>query len=99
MRLVRAVLLRLADAAGPVLAAAPVWDNSGNGQLNGTYYFRQVLYVADGTGTVSRAFAFYGNIAFNGSGAYTVSNGTLLDSSSGATAYSPTGTYSVAASG
>ncbi len=34
--------------------------------LNGTYYFRQVLYV-EGSGGISQAITFYGNIVFNGS--------------------------------
>ena len=101
MRLVRATLLILAATAGSVFAAAPVWDNSGNSQLSGTYYFRQVLYVADVNGNVSRGFAFYGNVSFSGNGTYTVTDGTLLDSSSnaGPAPYKPTGTYSVSASG
>jgi uncharacterized protein (TIGR03437 family) len=99
MRFARTLLLFLAAAVGPVLAAAPTWDTSGNGLLNGTYYFRQVLYVADANGNVSRAFAFYGNIAFSGSGTYAISNATLIDSASGTQAFNFNGTYSVASSG
>jgi len=36
--------------------AAQVWDPTGNSQLNGTYYFREVLYpVGDQAGDLSDA--------------------------------------------
>jgi len=48
------------------------WDTSGNGMLNGTYYFREVIYgVGYNTGGLSDAAALYGTITFNGSGTYT----------------------------
>ncbi len=66
-------LLLVAAAAGP--AAAQSWDNSGNSLLNGTYYFREVFYVASGdsNGDLSQAIAVFGNITFNGAGTYTLS--------------------------
>ena len=99
MRLVRAVLLVLAATVGPVFAAAPVWDNSGNSQLSGSYYFRQVFYVTDVNASLSREFAFYGIISFSGNGTYSVTDGTLVDSTNGIAPFTPTGTYTVSASG
>ena len=85
-------------------AAAQTWDASGNGMLNGTYYFREVIYFVSSTGASSED-ALYGTIAFNGSGTYSI-NCTVYDSyygpqSCGITGFNlPTsGTYSIAASG
>jgi uncharacterized protein (TIGR03437 family) len=71
MKLASMALLLLAAAAGP---AAAQWDTSGNGLLNGTYYFREVFYVASGDeyGDLGRAIAVYGNITFSGTGTYTL---------------------------
>jgi uncharacterized protein (TIGR03437 family) len=94
-----AVLLPMV-AAWP--AAAQTWDNSGNGQLNGTYYFRQVIWaVEDQEGDVGEALALYGTINFNGNGQYTVANVQEIDSNSGAStiAQGTTGTYAISASG
>jgi uncharacterized protein (TIGR03437 family) len=76
------------------------WDNSGNSMLNGTYYFRQVVYILSNSGNLSDAGCFYGTVTFNGSGGYTMSNTQLVDlAAQTVTAPNPTGTYSVAASG
>ena len=46
--------------AGSWLASAQTWDTSGNGMLNGTYYFRQVIYlVQDEYGELGEATAIY----------------------------------------
>jgi uncharacterized protein (TIGR03437 family) len=96
--------LALLCAATGWQAAAQTWDTSGNSMLNGTYYFREVIYVSNtSTGALSGATALYGTIAFNGSGTYTI-NCTVYDSGYGlftcAQGGLPTsGTYSVAASG
>jgi uncharacterized protein (TIGR03437 family) len=67
---------------GAIAAQAQVWDNSGNGMLNGTYYFRQVVYVAsDSDGDLSEALAIYGNITFSGNGTYSITNAIVSDSS------------------
>lgn len=86
--------------AGSWLASAQTWDTSGNNLLNGTYYFRQVIYlVGSDTGGLSEATSIYGTITFNGSGAYT-GNVTVFDSGSGIPQTGAiTGTYSIAASG
>jgi uncharacterized protein (TIGR03437 family) len=100
MRLARAFLLLFSASVALATAASPVWDSSGNGQLNGTYYFRQVLYVSGSEG-ISSAITFYGNIVFNGTspGTYTTSGGTVVQPNSGPSTYNTTGTYSVSASG
>jgi uncharacterized protein (TIGR03437 family) len=89
-------------------AAAQNWDTTGNGLLNGTYYFRQVVwYVGDEYGDLADATSYYGNITFNGSGGYTISNVQVVDAYYGSctipqgncSGYPTSGTYSVAASG
>ena len=54
------------------MASQAQWDTSGNSLLNGTYYFRQVVYIANGftDGDLSEAIAIYGNITFSGNGTY-----------------------------
>jgi uncharacterized protein (TIGR03437 family) len=80
------------------------WDTSGNGMLNGTYYFRQVAFFLSSTGSLSEADALYGTISFNGNGTYSFTNCTLYDSGYGlntcaAFGVPTSGTYSIAASG
>jgi uncharacterized protein (TIGR03437 family) len=84
----------LLTAALALPAAAQVWDNTGNGKLNGNYYFREVIY------TSNDAFALYGNINFSGTGTFTI-NAMGLQYSTGAAAgaFTSSGTYTVAASG
>jgi uncharacterized protein (TIGR03437 family) len=69
--------------------------------LNGSYYFRQVVYILNGnTGNLTDAGCFYGTVTFNGSGTYTMSNTQLVDlGAQSVSAPNPSGTYSVAASG
>jgi uncharacterized protein (TIGR03437 family) len=101
MKTVSRVLLILA-AAIPAFATGPAWDSTGNNLLNGTYYFRQVIYQSSG-GSLSGAYSYYGNISFNGSGTYSITAATFVQyTSSGPqvnTAATATGTYSVSASG
>jgi uncharacterized protein (TIGR03437 family) len=84
-------------------SAQPAFDSTGDAKLNGAYYFRQVLYVVtDAAGNIGEAMSVEGTITFNGSGAYTVTNATLLDQESGSTtpfAFTNAGTYVVSASG
>ena len=101
------VLIVAAIMAGGVAtsipAAAQVWDPTGNSQLNGTYYFREVLYpIGDQAGDLSDAVSLYGGITFNGSGAYSISGtqAVLYDASQGSTAtFTSSGTYTIGASG
>jgi len=90
------VWLLCTASAWPLAAQSPVFDTSGNHLLNGTYYFRQVIYgistsadTSTGiTGDISQAIAVYGSITFDGNGNYTIAGGTagglVADSTSGA---------------
>lgn len=101
MKTARTILLLLAASVAPTFASGPAWDASGNSQLSGTYYFRQVLYVGAAGGSISQAVAFSGNIVFSGTttGTYTITNGTAIVSGSNPQLYSTSGTYSNSASG
>jgi uncharacterized protein (TIGR03437 family) len=99
MQVARLLLLFMAATIWP--AAAQTWDISGNGMLNGTYYFREVFYiVGDNAGDFQRALALYNTVTFDGNGHYTM-NAVLADSSSGSVTSGTIsgGTYSIAASG
>lgn len=85
--------------AGVSFVNAQTWDTSGNGMLNGNYYFREVIL-----GYASGQYAStFGNIVFNGNGAYTISAVQFFcDASSGSCGSSPyqsSGTYSISGSG
>ena len=74
--------------------------------LNGTYYFREVVYIEQPNEAdepvISDAMNVQGTISFNGAGSYTLQNVTMLDAASGSsTPVSVTGggTYSISASG
>ena len=62
-RLSRAFLI-LAAVTGMTASAQTTanWDNSGNGMLNGTYYFRHVIWILSDTGDLYDAYALYGTI-------------------------------------
>ena len=99
MKLTRALLL-ISVATG-LFAQTSTWDTSGNGMLNGQYYFRHVLYVlsSTGDGTLYDELAVYGTVTFNGTGAYTM-NATLVDvQAQQLQSGTLSGTYSIAASG
>jgi uncharacterized protein (TIGR03437 family) len=99
MKLARLVVLLSFGCGWQLAAQTPTFDNSGNGLLKGTYYFREVFYiVGDNTGGLSRALALYGNVTFSGSGTYAM-NATLLDSGSGLQSGTLSGTYTISASG
>jgi uncharacterized protein (TIGR03437 family) len=102
MKFVRALLM-MGAVAMPALANLPTFDNTGNSLLNGTYYFREVIYVVgDNAGDLSQDLAEYGTITFNGTGGYTIPNGTVNSCSSSGCGQSPlatSGTYTFAASG
>ena len=91
-------LLALGLASG---ASAQSWDNSGNGLLKGTYYFRHVVwFIGDSYGDLGDAFSIYNTITFDGNGNYTVTGATLYDAYENETlTFSVNGTYSIAASG
>ena len=101
MKIARGVVFICAVASLPLAAQGPSWDSSGNGLLNGTWYFREVLYiVGDDAGNLSRAISVYGNIVFDGNGRYSLAGTRIFDSNTGAAQnLSASGTYSIAASG
>ena len=100
MKLARVLLL--SSMAAGLIAQTPTWDTSGNGMLNGTYYFRHVTYQLSnaGDGTLYYTFALYGTVTFNGTGTYTMSV-TLAEGQAQGQLQRGTvnGTYSIAASG
>jgi len=82
-------------------AGAQNFDTTGNNLLQGTYYFREVIWViGDTSGDLGRAISTYGNISFDGNGNYNITNTQVFDSNNGAPqTYATTGTYSISASG
>ena len=88
-------------AALATQAAAQNFDSSGNNQLQGTYYFREVIWVVgDNSGNLGRAIATYGNITFDGNGNYNLTNTQVMDSDVGVPqTYATSGTYTISASG
>src|ERR1700730_7823559 len=97
-----AATLLLLAAVFVAPATGQTWDNSGNGLLHGTSYFREVIWlVGDNSGGLSEAVALYGTITFDGNGNYTINNTQILDSNAGAVQNFPTttGTYTISASG
>ena len=95
-RFLRTVALLTTAVAIP--ASAQVFDFTGNGQLNGAYVFREAIYYADSTGTLSREVVDYGTITFNGSGSYTLT-ANEVDTTYGPSTYTQSGKYSISASG
>ncbi len=88
-RSLRIALFLCLAAAGPLAAQTPAFDTSGNGMLNGTYYFRHVYYLIDTgedsngvVGDINNAIAVYGTISFSGNGTYTI-NGFANDYGAG----------------
>jgi uncharacterized protein (TIGR03437 family) len=101
MKLARFVVLLSAACGWHLAAQVPTFDNSGNGLLKGTYYFREVFYiVGDNSGDLQDALALYGNVAFSGSGTYTmVASVVDLAAQTLQNNLPFSGTYSISASG
>ena len=79
------------------LIAGAAWGQvSGNGSLNGKYYFRQVMIVTDGSTTpnVTSTMSGAGTLTFDGNGNFTVS-GQQLAGTAAAASLSGSGTYAV----
>ena len=55
-----------------VLGAAAVAQVSSNQSLNGSYYFRQLLVIADSGATVSSTQCAWGTLVFDGNGHFTI---------------------------
>jgi len=101
MKFAQVLLLAFATAALPAGAQTTGWDNTGNNKLNGTYYFRQVIYQLSnaGDGSLADAASLYGTVTFSGTGTYTM-NVVLADLASGNLQQGTlSGTYSIASSG
>ena len=99
MKLAR-VLLLISMAAG-LGAQTSTWDTSGNGMLNGTYYFRHVLYQLSsaGTGQLYDTVSLYGTVTFSGTGSYAMTATEVDFGAAQLTNGKINGTYSIAASG
>ncbi len=97
--MLRLFLPFLIFAAGAI-AQTIAFDDSGNGQLQGSYAFRHVSWlVGDDAGNLDRAAAVYGTIAFDGSGNYTLSGSAYDSDEQRVLPYTRTGTYRISASG
>jgi uncharacterized protein (TIGR03437 family) len=98
-RLAWSSLLLFLVAAWP--AAAQSWDTSGNGLLNGTYYFRQVLWLGgyNSANDLQEAIAVYGNIVFGGDGTYTLTAKAADAVEKTVTSITGSGTYTLGGSG
>jgi uncharacterized protein (TIGR03437 family) len=82
-------------------AAAQSWDTSGNGLLNGTYYFRQVMWLGgyNSANNLQEAVAVYGDIVFSGNGTYTLTAKAADAAENTVTSITGSGTYTIGASG
>src|ERR1035437_2391656 len=98
-RLAWCSLLILMVAAWP--AAAQSWDTSGNGLLNGTYYFRHVMWLGgyNSANNLQEAIAVYGNIVFDGKGTYSLTAKAADAATNTVIPIAGSGTYSIASSG
>ncbi|MEI9814801.1 MAG: IPT/TIG domain-containing protein [Acidobacteriota bacterium] len=77
------------------------WDSSGNNLLNGTYNFREALWITDtnASNTLDEAASQYGTITFDGNGNYTANVSSWSSIGNALTTYTRSGTYAIAASG
>ena len=99
IRLAVAIAILAVAMCGP--AAAQTWDTSGNNMLQGTSYFRQVIWIlGDQTGSLGEALSIYGTISFDGNGNYSITNASVFDSNAGVQqTLTIKGTYYISASG
>ena len=103
MNIACALTLTIAVLAGGATGQTiPAWDTSGNSLLNGTYNFRDTVYVTTSSqGRVGRKLVLYGTMTFDGRGNYTIA-GTEVDTTANNGAPSSvalTGAYEISASG
>jgi uncharacterized protein (TIGR03437 family) len=87
----------------PLAVEAQVFDTSGNGNLKGDYFVRQVVTanLDPSTSAIGRGFSLTGVMTFDGAGTYSFA-GQLMDTQAGTTARkfsSSGGLYSLAANG
>src|ERR1700731_4755864 len=98
MKLAGAVVLTIATGCQVFgQTSSPTLDSTGNSLLSGTYYFREVIWEPSASygGALAEAYAFYGQVTFNGSGTYTLS-AQLADLQAGRlSTQTASGTYSM----
>jgi uncharacterized protein (TIGR03437 family) len=100
MKLARVLLL--GSVAAGLFGQTATWDTSGNGMLNGKYYFRQVAYALSAmpaNGSLSDAVSLYGTVTFDGIGGYTMAASVADGASGQLQSVAPKGTYSISAAG
>jgi hypothetical protein len=98
-------IMLLGALAAPVWANGPAYDASGNGNLNGTYYFRQVAYGTDQSGDITEGIALNGSLIFYADGTFAMPiganeydyEGQGLNGGPSTSVFS--GTYTLSASG
>jgi uncharacterized protein (TIGR03437 family) len=81
--------------------AAQSWDTSGNGLLNGAYYFRHVMWLGgyNSANDLKEAIAIYGSIVFSGNGTYALTAKAADAAQDTVISITGSGTYTIAASG
>jgi uncharacterized protein (TIGR03437 family) len=82
-------------------ASTQSWDTSGNGLLNGTYYFRQVMWLGgyNSANDLQEAIAVYGSIVFDGNGTYTLAAEAADAAENTVASITGGGAYTIASSG
>ena len=91
-----AVLLGLWTAAS---AQTVSFDSSGNGLLKGRSYFRQVFWITNSSGGLTRAISLYGTIDYDGGGNYSIDTQAFDSNVGQPIAYKYSGTYVISSSG
>jgi len=88
MKIAKLALFCCAASVWPLAAQTTTLETSGNGMLNGTYYFRHVTYLISSSadaqgivGDISRAIALYGQITFDGNGNYSIATSAQISDS------------------
>jgi hypothetical protein len=91
------IALLIAAVAHPALALDNVaWDSGGNGLLNGTYNFREVMWR---NGSDLSRVAMYGTIVFDGNGAYSITASVFNSTVGSIQSFSRSDAYRISAGG
>jgi uncharacterized protein (TIGR03437 family) len=91
------IVLVIATAALPAQAVDNfAWDASGDGLLNGTYNFREVMWR---NGSDLSRVAMYGTIVFDGNGNYTITASVFNSALGAVQPFSRTDAYRISAGG
>lgn len=99
--MIRSRGLLLMYALLPVFSAsAQNFDTSGNSNLKGSYFLREILIAGQASGeAITSAVSVIGTATFDGKGNYSFTGQTTTSASGMAASLSTTGTYGVAANG